>query len=93
MTPRVERIRALYRDAVPHLDTHRYRIVTDFYKANRNVRGNLKRALNFKNLCEKMPIFVRDEDLIVGNYVETFKASALYPEYSISFLPAVKTYI
>ena len=83
MTDRVQRIRKLYRDTIPFIDTWRYRIVTDFYKANRHLRGNLKRALNFANLCEKLPIWIRDDELIVGAYVETFKASAMYPEYGL----------
>lgn len=86
MTPRVERMRARYRDTVPYLDIQRYRLVTEFYMANRNIEGPLKRALNFKNLCEKMPVYVREDELIVGSYTATFKASALYPEYSIRWI-------
>lgn len=86
MTERVERMRAAYRDTVPYVDVTRYRLVTDFYMSNRNVTGNLKRALNFKNMCENIPIFIRDDELIVGSYTEKFKASALYPEYSIRWI-------
>ena len=86
LTDRVQRVRALYRDTVPYLDTTRYRIITEFYMNNRNVTGNLKRALNFRNMCEKMPIFVRDDELIVGSYVKSYKASALYPEYALGWL-------
>ena len=86
LSPRVERVRAKYRDTVPYLDINRYRLVTEFYMVNRNVEGSLKRALNFRNLCEKMPIFVCDDELIVGSYTATFKGSALYPEYGIRWL-------
>ena len=86
VTPRVQKMRQMYRDTVPYLDTHRYRIVTEFYKENRNLTGNLKRAMNFANLCEKLPIWIRDDDLIVGTYVATYKASALYPEYSVRWI-------
>ncbi len=86
MTERVERMRKLYRDTVPRLDLTRYKIITEFYMNNRSMNGTMKRALNFKNMCEKMPIFVRDEELIVGSYTATYKASALYPEYSVSWL-------
>ena len=86
LSDRVQRVRALYRDTVPYLDTTRYRIITEFYQQNRNITGNLKRALNFRNMCEKMPIFVRDDELIVGSYVKTYKASALYPEYALGWL-------
>lgn len=86
MTKRVERMRAAYRDTVPYVDTTRYKLVTEFYMANRNLTGNLKRALNFKNICENIPIFIREDELIVGSYTEKFKASALYPEYSIRWI-------
>ena len=86
LSERVQRVRALYRDTVPYLDTTRYRIITEFYQQNRNITGNLKRALNFRNMCEKMPVFVRDDELIVGSYVKTYKASALYPEYALGWL-------
>ena len=86
MTPRVEKMRAMYRDTVPYIDIERYRLVTEFYKANRNVRSVMKRALNFANLCDKIPVFIRDDELIVGSYTATYKASALYPEYSIAWL-------
>ncbi len=86
MTPRVQRVRKLYRETTPYVDITRYKIVTDFYKEHRNLHGNLKRAMNFANLCEKMPIYIREDDLIVGTYTATFKASALYPEYDIRWL-------
>ncbi len=86
LSDRVKRVRARYRDTVPYLDIERYRLVTEFYMNNRNVEGPLKRALNFKNLCEKMPIYVREDELIVGSYTASFKASALYPEYSIRWI-------
>lgn len=86
MTDRVKRMRARYRDTVPRIDIERYRLVTEFYMSHRNVEGPLKRALNFKNLCENMPVFVREDELIVGSYTASFKASALYPEYSIRWI-------
>ena len=86
VSDRVARIRALYRDTVPYLDTNRYRIVTEFYQSHRGLTGNLKRAMNFANLCEKLPIWIRDDELIVGTYVASYKASALYPEYSVRWI-------
>ncbi len=86
MTDRVQRVREMYRTTTPFIDTWRYRLVTDFYKTHRSLRGNLKRALNFANLCENLPIWIRDDELIVGTYTETFKASALYPEYGLNWL-------
>ncbi|MBQ4309397.1 MAG: hypothetical protein II772_06685 [Lachnospiraceae bacterium] len=86
ITERVERIRAKYRDTVPFVDTTRYRIVTEFYTTHRNLSGNLRRAYNFKNLCEKIPCTIHDDEVIVGSYTQTYKATALYPENSIDWM-------
>lgn len=83
ISPRVERFRAQYRDTVPYIDITRYQLVTEFYKAHRNLTGNLKRALNFANLCENLPVWIRDGELIVGAYSKTYKAPMLYPEYDV----------
>lgn len=86
MTSRVEKLRRQYRDTVPFLDIHRYKLVTEFYMQHRNLTGSLKRAQNFKNLCENLPCWVREDELIVGSMTATFKGSALYPEYSVRWI-------
>ena len=86
ISDRVKNLRARYRDTVPSIDTARYEIVTEFYKTHRNLRGILKRAYNFKNMCEKMPLRIEDDDLIVGVYTTEYHACALYPENSIDWL-------
>ena len=86
MTERVQRVREHYRTTIPYLDTTRYRLVLDFYREHKNIRGTMKRALNFANLCDKLPIWIMDDEVIVGRYTETFKASALYPEYGLNWL-------
>ena len=86
VTPRVQRMRALYRDTMPYVDIDRYKLVTEFYMENPQIDGPLKRALNFRNLCEKLPCIVHDDELIVGTYVTRYRATALYPENSIGWL-------
>lgn len=86
ISDRVAANRAHYRDSIPPVDLDRYKIVTDFYKANRNLTGILKRAYNFANMCEKMPLRIEDDELIVGTYVGKYHACALYPENSVDWL-------
>ncbi len=88
ITERVQRRREMYRTTVPYVDTARYRVVTEFYMSHRELSGNLRRAYNFKNMCEKLPVVILDDDIVLGNYVTTYRASALYPENSIDFLLA-----
>ena len=54
-TIRVAKIRQKYRTTRPKICIARYKIVTEFYKENPQLQGILKRARNFKNLCEKLP--------------------------------------
>ena len=86
LTERVKRVRERYRSTVPFIDTARYRIVTEFYQQHGEITGILKRAMNFRNLCEKIPVIIDDDDMVVGRYVTTYKAAALYPENAVDFL-------
>lgn len=87
ISPRVQKMRDLYRNTVPpYIDIARYRLVTEFYMEHQELVGVLKRALNFRNLCEKLPCCIEDDELIVGTYVTRYRAAALYPENSIDWL-------
>ena len=93
ISERVQRIRALYRGKKPRIDISRYRLVTEFYMANPQLPGILKRAGVLRELFEKMPTPVRDHELIVGHPGEEFRSCALYPEYSFSwFLDEIDTF-
>lgn len=83
ISPRLKRVREKYRATRPWLDVTRYRIVTEFYQENIQTDGILKRAMSFKNLCEKLPIIMKEEELIVGSYAEGYIGAALYPELGI----------
>ena len=93
ISERVQRIRAMYRGKKPRIDISRYRLVTEFYMANPQLPGILKRAGVLRELFEKMPTPVRDHELIVGHPGEEFRCCALYPEYSFSwFLDEIDTF-
>jgi hypothetical protein len=79
VTDRVKRIREKYRITRPTICTARYRIVTDFYRENPQLQGILKRAGNFRNICEKLPVLVNPDEVIVGWQAARYRACALYP--------------
>jgi pyruvate formate-lyase/glycerol dehydratase family glycyl radical enzyme len=81
MTARVTRVRERYRTTTPQLCTARLKIVTEFYRENTQLTGILKRAKNFKNLCEKLPIRINDDEVIVGTQATTYRGSSLNPEF------------
>jgi formate C-acetyltransferase len=91
VTGRVAKIREKYRTTRPKVCTARYRIVTEFYRKNPQMQGILKRARNFKNICEKLPVLINEDEVIVGWQATTYRGCALYPEFSFSwFLDELK---
>ncbi|MBN1905603.1 MAG: hypothetical protein JW927_10945 [Deltaproteobacteria bacterium] len=91
ISPRVSKIREKYRTTRPSICIARYRIVTEFYMENPQLQGILKRAKNFKNLCEKLPVHINEDEVIVGWQGTSYRCCALYPEISFSwFLDELK---
>ncbi len=86
VTDRISRIRKRYRDTKPKVCVERFKIVTDFYEENAAMPAIIKRANNFKNLCEKMPVLVNEDEIIVGSLTSMYRGSALFPEYSVDWL-------
>jgi pyruvate formate-lyase/glycerol dehydratase family glycyl radical enzyme len=85
VTDRVKRIREKYRTTRPSICIARYKIVTEFYKDNPQLQGILKRAKNFKNICEKLPVLINEDEVIVGWQATKYRACALYPEISFGW--------
>ena len=82
ITERVQRIREKYRSTKPQIDLARYKLVTEFYMENPDLTGILKRAYNLRNLFEKMPTPVREDEKIVGFAADSYRGCALFPENS-----------
>ncbi len=85
VTDRVKRIREKYRTTRPNICIARYKIVTEFYRENPQLQGILKRAKNFQNICEKLPILINEDEVIVGWQATSYRACALYPETSFGW--------
>jgi pyruvate formate-lyase/glycerol dehydratase family glycyl radical enzyme len=85
VTDRVAKLREKYRTTRPSICIARYKIVTEFYRENPQLQGILKRAKNFKNICEKLPVLVNPDEVIVGWQAAVYRACALYPEVSFGW--------
>ena len=85
VSDRIKALREKYRTTKPRIDLARYRLVTEYYTEHQYVLGILKRAGNLRNLFEKMPTPVRDDELIVGFVGEDYRCSAVYPENSFDW--------
>ncbi|SHI13409.1 formate C-acetyltransferase [Sporobacter termitidis DSM 10068] len=86
VTERVKKMREKYRGTQPEICTSRYRLITEFYMDNPDLTGILKRAKNFKNICENIAIRIDDGEVIVGAQSSKYRACALYPENSVIWL-------
>jgi pyruvate formate-lyase/glycerol dehydratase family glycyl radical enzyme len=91
VTDRAAQIREKYRTTRPRVCIARYKIVTEFYKENPQLQGVLKRAKNFLNICENLPVLINPDEVIVGWQASSYRACALYPETSFGwFLDELK---
>ncbi len=86
ISPRVQELRNRYRGTAPKVCTARFKLVTDFYKENPQLTGILKRAKNLRNLFENMPVLINDNELVVGEMVTSYRASALFPEITFEWI-------
>ena len=86
ITERVSKMRKKYRETQPEICTARYRLTTEFYMANPDMTGILKRAKNLHNILSHIPVRIDDGEVIVGAQSGTYRACALYPENSVSWL-------
>ena len=80
VSDRVVKMREKYRTTKPRICIDRYRLVTEFYQANPQLNGLLKRAKNLKNICENIPVNIYEDEVIVGEQGSSYRSSALYPD-------------
>ena len=85
ITERIARIRERFRSTKPKVDINRYKIVTEFYQNNPDITGIFKRAYVLKEICEKMPTPVWDDELIVGCAANTYRGCVIQPENSLAW--------
>jgi formate C-acetyltransferase len=86
LTERVSRLRAEYRDGKPEICLARYKIITEFYMSHPELGGILRRAKAMKEIFEKIPVRIGDDEVIVGAQSAKYRAGALYPENCVSFI-------
>ncbi|MCL2391685.1 MAG: hypothetical protein FWC66_03630 [Oscillospiraceae bacterium] len=86
ITERVRKMREQYRETQPAICTSRYKLITEFYMANRDMIGSLKRAKNLHNILSHIAIRIDSGEVIVGAQSGTYRACALYPENSVAWL-------
>jgi len=69
----------------------RARIITESYKNTENQHFALRRANAIYDVFAKMPIFIREGELIVGQRASSLGARAVYPEFNLHGLSRENT--
>ncbi len=87
--PKTNRIGKLIDDlysGTPTIESTRAEIITESYKANEDKPLHIKRSHAFYALCEKLPVVIRDDELIVGCNCFARRGCPTFPEYSNKWL-------
>ena len=81
-TKRVEILKEEILSAFPEIEVDRARILTDSFKKTENEPIIIRKAKALKALLEKMPITIRNGELIVGSLTKNPRSAQVYPEFS-----------
>ncbi|MDR1410900.1 MAG: glycyl radical protein [Spirochaetaceae bacterium] len=88
LTPGMNQFRLKLLNAKPRVCVERARITTDTYRENMDQPLAIKRALMYKNVLEKMSIFIEEETLLAGNQASGNRAAPIFPEYAMDWVVA-----
>ncbi len=87
--PKTERIQRLIDDlysGTPTIESTRAEIITESYKETEDLSIYLRKSRAFKALMEKLPVVIRDDELIVGCNCATRRGCPTFPEFSNKWL-------
>jgi formate C-acetyltransferase len=81
-------MRKKYRETKPEICLARYKLITEFYTdpEYQKLSGIIKRAKALHYILSNIPIRIDEGEVIVGAQSAKYRACALYPENSISWL-------
>ena len=84
--PRVKRVRDQLMAIKPEICPERALLITEAYKQTEDTPMILRRAKALEIILAEMPIYIEDEQLIVGNQAGKNRAAPIFPEYSIDWV-------
>ena len=70
----------------PVIEASRAEIITESYKNSENFPIIIRKAKAFKALAEKLPIAIRDDELVVGSSCIAPRGCQTFPEFSFQWL-------
>ena len=86
MTPRITRLREELFEKIPEICPERARIFTESMKQTEGRPIVKRRAQALYEVLDRMTIFVRDGELIVGNQAASLRGAPVFPEYSVEWI-------
>ena len=86
LTPRMNQFRQKLLNAKPSVCVERAGITTDTYRETMDQPLAIRRALMYKNILEKMSVFIESETLIAGNQASGNRSAPIFPEYAMDWV-------
>ena len=85
---RIDRLKDNLFKKMPVIEADRAVLLTESYKQTEGLPIVERRAKAFRNICENIPITIRDEELVVGSATIAPRGCQVFPEYSYEWLEA-----
>lgn len=86
LTNRMHNFRESLLNAKSMVCAERAIITTETYKENMDQPMIIRRALMYKNVLEKMTIFIEPETMIAGNQASSNRSAPIFPEYAMDWV-------
>ena len=71
---------------MPEIEAERAVLLTESYKSTEGEPIIMRRAKAFKHICDNIPIYIREEELIVGSTNKNPRGCQTFPEFSYEWL-------
>jgi len=91
MSERVSHLKEEFFATPPAWSLERAKLITEAYKAHESDTAMMKRACSLAHLLDNKKIYIRDGELIIGNYASGPASYELFPEYT--FQDSVVRYV
>ncbi|MDR0448419.1 MAG: glycyl radical protein [Treponema sp.] len=88
LTERMRDFREELLSQQPQVCAERAIITTEIYRANMDQSLAIRRALMYKNVLERMSIYIEKQTLIAGNQASGNRFAPIFPEYAMDWVIA-----
>lgn len=86
MDQRIERIKEKILTAEPELRLERARILTAAYRDTEMESPVVRRALTFQRVLAELPVYIREDELIIGSEADKPASAQFFPEFAVDWI-------